>query len=158
MIDSDGAKSTTILVDHTVYFRGDLKTIVAYKFSPKHPTAIVGRWISIGATSKYYAGASASLTLASDFLKVNLLGPLTEGSDVAIDGIQAVPIYGQVKSSNGTQTAKATIYVTASGTTLPVEFHATTGAVDETINWSQWGRRVTIDAPHSAIPIAKLPS
>jgi len=156
-IVSDGAHSTTILVDKTVYLRGDLKTITSYYHLPtKHPASIAGHWISVASTSKAYKSTSTSVTLSSDFGHVNLVGPLTEGSATTLRGVRVIPINGTVKSGSGTVTATGTFYVTAAGTTLPVEFRVTSGKISETITWSEWGRAITIAAPAPSTPLSVI--
>jgi hypothetical protein len=155
IIDSDGAKSTTIVLDNTAYIRGDLKAIVSYfRFSTRHPKAIADRWISLSSTNAGFANVSASMTLASDFHQIGILGPLTEDPKATLDGLRVVPIKGHVKTSKGT--AAAILYVTATGTILPIEFHVTSGKISQTIVWSEWGRTVTIVAPGTSIPITSI--
>jgi hypothetical protein len=157
LIVSDGARSTTLLVDHTVYLRGDAKAVVSYYHLPKHPRSYAGKWISISSKNRAYVSTSTGVTLASDFSHIKLLGPFSEGSVVTIDGVRAVPINAHVTpTANSSATAVVTLYVTASGLTLPVEFHAVSGKIIETITWSGWGHKVTIVAPRTSIPLAKV--
>jgi hypothetical protein len=156
LIESDGARSTTLLVDHTVYLRGDAKAVVSYYHLPKHPLSYAGKWISVSSTSRAYVSTSTGVTLASDFNHIKLLGPFSEGSVVTIDGVRVVPINAHVTPTANSVTAVVTLYVTASGPTLPVEFHAVSGKITEMITWSGWGHKVTIVAPHTSIPLAKV--
>ncbi len=156
LIVSDGARSTTLLVDHTVYLRGDAKAVVSYYHLPKHPRSYAGKWISISSKSRAYVSTSTGATLVSDFDHIKLLGPFSEGSVVTIDGVRAVPIIAHVTPTANSVTAVVTLYVTASGPTLPVEFHAVSGQITETITWSGWGHKVTIVAPHTSIPLATV--
>ena len=49
-----------------------------------------------------------------------------------------------------------TMYVTATGTTLPVAIEAVSGSRSSRMSWSAWGAHLHIVAPTDAVPIKTI--
>jgi hypothetical protein len=156
VIAIDGSHSTVIVLHDMAYIKGNEKAIVDYFQIPtKHPAAAAGKWISLAPTDGGYAAVSSAVTIASDFGSVTILGPLREGAVVTLGGHKVLPIIGHVKGSSGS-TVPATLYVTTSGTVLPVEFHVSKGSFSETTSWSDWGESIVLVTPAPSTPIARI--
>ena len=154
----DGAHATVILTNDEAFIKGDEKAIVHYFQLPtKTPTKWANRWIAIKATDGGFASVSSSVTLTGDFKQFSLPGPLTKGAVVTLDGQRVIPIRASEKSPSG-KAVPVTIYVTASGTVLPVSFTVSTGSLTTSVDWSDWGKSVVLVAPSPTTPIASVVS
>lgn len=155
-IDVDGALSTTEVVGGDVYLRGDKRAVVSYFEIPtKDPQAIANKWISITPSEPGFSTVSAAVTLSSDFTQVRPLGPFHKGKESRVNGIQVVPIYGHVRGPSGVL-EPTTLYVTVSGTVLPIEYTLSYKRESFVTKWSDWGQSFTIVAPKTSISISAI--
>jgi len=155
-IDYNGARSTTEVVGGEVYFRGDQEAIVSYFEIPtKDPQAIANRWISITVGEPGFSTVSAAVTLSSDFSQVKPLGPFHKGRQSKLFGLEVVPISAHLHGPAGVS-VPITLYVTTSGTVLPVEYSVSYKGESSITKWISWGQRFTIVAPASSIPITDI--
>jgi hypothetical protein len=158
VIDSDGAQSTVLVLNHVAYINGDATSIATYfQLQTSNPQEFAGQWISIPPSeSQYFSAVSASVTLASDFHNVSFLGPFTARPETSLQGVKVIPVVGHVAGLNGEKGVPATLDVTANGRTLPVKLSATDGNTSENVKWSKWGEPVTLPLPGQTIPISKV--
>jgi len=123
-IDSDGAQSTVLVLNGMAYINGDVTALTRYfGLQTSNPQGLAGKWISIQPTDQNYSAVSAAVTLKSDFSNV-ISGPFTKGRAVAIDGTNLIPLHGFVQGPSGARTIPASLYVTQTGTVLPVRLQA----------------------------------
>jgi hypothetical protein len=152
-----GSIASIIVLPNAAYVKGNKKAVVSFfGITTKHPGTLAGKWIKIASSNSAYATLSAAATLVKHFEEYTVLAPLTEGSDVTIDGQKALPINGHINGPNNTS-LKATMYVTTTGVVLPIELLIKEGADVSTTSWSAWGHAVAIVAPKTSIPFAKVP-
>ena len=114
------------------------------------------KWLSVTPDDSGYLNPSSAVTLTSDFSEVIIKGPLRKGSVTVVDGRKVVAIIGHDPASPGSKAALATLYVTAIGEVLPVEFHTSNTKNTDTTKWSDWGHRVALMAPTGAIPLVNV--
>ena len=139
VIDADGARSTVMVLGGTAYINGDASAVADYFGIPtSDPAALAGKWITVPHTDPDFSTVSASVTLQSDFHDVAFSGPYSALADTTVDGVAVVPITGRIPGPNSNSSTRATLYVTVTGTRLPVELTATTGKTVETAHWSAW--------------------
>jgi hypothetical protein len=156
-IVADGSIASVIVLPGIAYIRGNEKAVVHFFGIPtSHPKAIAGKWVSISSSTTGFATVTSAVTLASDFHEYKILGPLTEGSDVTLLGQKVLPISGFVAGPSN-KSIPATLYVTTTGTVLPVELSLSGGNLKSTTVWTAWGHTVEIVAPKPSIPISKIP-
>lgn len=145
----DGSTTTVVVVDGEAFIRGDATSIVHFFEVPtSDPGGAANKWLSIPRSVPAYKSVASSVTLASDFSQTFFGGPYTRGPEETLHGVRVIPIHGFVSKT------RATLYVTARGTVLPVELYVVHGAVHSRTEWSGWGRPVAIRPPTLAIPIA----
>jgi len=158
VIDSDGARSTVLVINNMAYINGDTAAIANYfQLQTSNPQEFAGQWISIPPSeTSYFSAVSASVTLASDFHNVSFGGPFTERPETALQGVEVHPIVGHVSGPNGGKDVPATLYVASTGRTLPMELSASDGKFSETVKWSRWGELVTLPLPSQTIPISTV--
>jgi hypothetical protein len=152
-VDDAGAIANILLVGGVAYIEGNELAITHYFGIPsKHPKQIAGKWISIQSNDEGYTQVSGSVTLKDDFSQYTLGGKVTKGKDVELDGQKAMPLYGTV---GGKSAIPATLYVTTTGTILPIEISVKDGATTSVIQWDSWGVAVQLTKPATSIPLSK---
>jgi len=157
-IDANGGRSVVIVTGGHAYFRGDATALASYyRFPIAVAREYAGKWISIAPGDAGFGQVSGAVTLASDFSQIAITGPLTARPVTMPDGRRAVAISGTAKGLTGTP-LRATLDVTATDTTLPLEFREGNGSVSELVTWSRWGQPVAFSAPSGATPISDLGS
>jgi hypothetical protein len=150
----NGSHAAIIVLPDTAYVKGDKTAITSFfGIKTKHPATLAGKWIAIKSSNAAYATLSAAATLVKHFAEYTVIGPLSEGSDVTIDGQKALPISGHIAGQNKTS-IKATMYVTTSGVVLPIELLIKEGTAISTTTWSGWGHAVKILAPATSVPFS----
>lgn len=149
----DGSIASVIVLPTSAYIRGNAKAVADYfGLTKKDPGKLAGKWISLKSTDNGYASLRTPVTIKSDFQSYSLLGPLTEGSDTTIDGQEVLPINGFVTGPTKAE-IPATVYVTTTGTVLPVEFLIATGSIKSKEIWNGWNHAIALAAPSPSIPI-----
>ena len=158
VINSNGAHSTVLAINNMAYIDADAASIASYFQLPTStPQQFAGQWLSIPPTaSSYFNAVSASVTLASDFHNVTFAGPFSAQSESSHHGVKVIPIEGHVAGPNGSTMIPATLYVTATGRTLPVELSASKGQISETVEWTHWGQPVSLAVPSTTVPISTV--
>ncbi len=156
VIDSDGARSTVLVLNGMAYISGDATALTQYfGLQISNPAGLAGRWISIRPIDQNYSAVSAAVTLKSDFANF-IVGPFSKGPTAVIDGTNLTPLHGFVQRSTAATKDPATLYVTQIGTILPVRLQASNSGATETVTWSKWGHPVVLVRPTSSIPISTV--
>jgi hypothetical protein len=151
VIDSNGAHATVLVVGGNAYISADVRAIATYfDISTTDPQKYANRWLEVTSSSPGFSTVSDAVTLTSDFGHVALTGNLIEGRTQVVDGHKVVPISGHIAATPQTPAANGTLYVTTTGTVLPVEFRLAGKGLKSTTSWSKWGHPVQIAAPRSA--------
>ncbi len=154
IIRTDGAQAQVILVNGIAYIEANAKGVANYfELSTTDPQKLAGRWFSVTSNDAGYSTYVTAVTLESDFSQIQLSGPLTSGGRTTIDGHSVLPVYGYVAGASKGSKVRATLYVTATGKTLPIEFAVSSKAVHETIIWSDWSHPVYLTVPGGSVPI-----
>ena len=152
----NGAHAEVIIVHKVAYIKGDSKAVINYfQLTKTDPAKYANKWLSITSSSSGYANVSQSVTLKSDFDTWKIPGKLTEGKATTVDGKSVIPIKGKVTLSASSPSVSVTLYVSASGKTLPVEIVLTSTSETEVVQWSKWGSPVSLSAPSKSTPVAK---
>jgi hypothetical protein len=151
VIESNGAHATVLVVGGNAYIYGDVKAIATYfDISTIDPQKYANRWLEVTSSSPGFSTVSDAVTLASDFGHVALAGNLKEGRSQLVDGHRVVPVTGRIATTPQTPAANGTLYITTTGTVLPVQFRLAGKGLQSTTSWSKWGHPVQITAPRSA--------
>jgi hypothetical protein len=152
----NGAHAEVIIVHKVAYIKGDSKAVVNYfQLTKTDPAKYANKWLSITSSNTGYANVSQSVTLKSDFDTWKIPGTLSEGKKTTVNGKSVIPITGKVTMTASAPAVSVTLYVTASGKTLPVEIVLKSTTENETVKWSKWGSPVSLAAPSKFTPIAK---
>ena len=156
VIDVNGAHAEVIVINKVAYIKGNAKAVVNYfQLTKTDPGKYDNKWLSIPSSSTGYANVSQSVTLKSDFDTWKIPGKLHEEKVTTVNGESVIPISGQVTMSVSSPTVSVTLYVTATGKTLPVEVVLKSSSETEIVKWSKWGKSVSIEVPAKFTPIAK---
>jgi hypothetical protein len=154
IIRADGAKAEVVLVNDIAYIKANAKGVANYfGLTTSDPQQLAGKWLSVTPTDAGYGTYTAAVTLQSDFSQLQLVGPYASGARTTIDHQSVIPVHGYVVSSSKGAKTPATLYVTATGKTLPIEFVVSTKAVHETEVWSAWSHPVYLSTPSNSEPI-----
>lgn len=94
---------------------------------------------------------TSGVTLSSAIDQIIPTGRLTKETVGAVQGRQVVAVHGQIANS-----PPGTLYVSATGSPLPVEETAGDSSGTETVTFSNWGESVSLSAPATSVPIASL--
>jgi len=159
-----GERAHVLVVGATAYFSGNQAALTGYFGLPASVAHAVGnRWVSVPSSSSGYAQVAANVTLAGALKALTPPGALTETAPTRVDGQAVVGIRGTLGSAEG-KDASDILYVTSSGTPLPVAVSASSKggggvqAFTSTITLSSWGEHVALRAPTNVISASKLQS
>jgi hypothetical protein len=156
VIDAGGGHSVVIVAGGRAYFRGDAAALAGYyQFPVAVAREYAGKWMSLGPGDTGYAQVSGAVTLASDFNQIAIHGPVAARPVTMPDGRRAIAIAGTANGPTGTR-APATLFVTATGSTLPIALREGNPQASQTEAWSRWGQPVAFSAPAGATPISGL--
>jgi hypothetical protein len=151
------------LVNKIVYFKGDTYGLEEYlgmpaTLAPKYSE----KWIFFSPATKDYSAIEKSMTLDAAVSQISLSGPYATGtSTVAGQAAETVTGTTASLSSKGNK-GKATLYVAASGTPLPIRYvgkgkqkkQKETG----TVTFSNWGKKVNPVTPQGAVAASSIAS
>jgi hypothetical protein len=156
-IDVDGAHATVVVRNGNAFLRGNAKALADYfQLFTTHPQVYAGKWISVPRNDSGYSNVTSAVTLKSDFDELAIDGPFREGDISMLDGRPVVPIFGHERQSAGSPPVSVTLYVTATGEALPIEFHASNGRDSLTTTWTNWGRPAPLPSPTHPILISSI--
>jgi hypothetical protein len=154
VIDDNGGHLTVVITGGVAYVQGDAKALARDLGAPSHDAVqLAGQWLSIPPTFPAFGSVSAAVTLKSDFRATRLTGSLTTGKVVRIGGTPAIPITGLFPGAPHHERITATLYVSAAGQPLPLEYRASQGGITHQTRWTDWGRPVLLSAPSDAISL-----
>src|SRR5207302_11448119 len=115
------------------------------------PVPARGVWYRLAPGDAGYGTVTDAVTLSSLLRETTAAGPFTVLPVTQRDGLSVVGVRG---SGTGNMPAKAvvTVWVTATGATLPVEYDATDGRVSLTTTFSHWGQKGQVARPSNVKP------
>jgi hypothetical protein len=127
-----------------------------FKLSATTAHQYANEWLRLPSSNAHYAAASAGATLTSHFGALQFSGPVTWGPVGTLSGVRVRAITGTIPATTVSPKYQATLYVTTSGTVLPVGLREVSGTTDVTVEWSNWGHAYAISVPSRAItfPVA----
>lgn len=149
-------------VDRVVYFQGDKVGLEVYlgmpsTLAPKY----AGKWISFSPSTQDYSAIAKSMTLSTALSQISVDKPFGGGRDSTVDGEPAVDVTGTTTtfSSKGNH-GKATLYVSATGTLLPIRYVGT-GREDKQretgqVTFSDWDAKVKPVKPSSSVAASSI--
>jgi hypothetical protein len=153
-IRSDSARAKVILINGVAYIEANAAGVTNYfDFTTADPAQLAGRWFTLTKSSTGYATVTDAVTLTSDFDQLGIVGPYTAGKQTVVGHQKVIPVHGFVPGASKGPSAPITLYVTATGTTLPVKFSASTKSVTDTVVWSGWGKSVHLVPPGNSKPL-----
>lgn len=150
------------VVGRTGYLRGNrtgLQNILALTAAQSRKYA--GRWLSFPLSNSTYAQFVGGLLRSQVATELGFSGPFTFARHATVNGQHAVGIKGSVSTANGGSVPEI-LYVPSTGKPLPIEEVTDPGAkahsssVHGTVNFSNWGERVTVSAPAHPVALSKL--
>ena len=148
VIDDNGGHMTVLVVEGLAYVQGDSRALERDLGAPSVDAArLAGQWLSIPSTNQLFSEVSDAVTMKSDFSQARLIGPLSTGREVRIGGTPAIPITGTVPGGPRGQHVTGTLYVSAGGKSLPLEFHISSGGIRDETRWTSWGARFSSTPP-----------
>ncbi len=133
-------------------------------FTPKSASIYAGQWISDPSTDvTNYENLSQGVTLQSTLDNVVPTGtpatPLAFTKASTFDGKSVVGVSGAIPSGTGPAGTEV-MYVSTAAPYLPVGevTHITINAKsgEETVRYSDWGKRISVTAPANAIPFSSV--
>jgi hypothetical protein len=156
---SGGEHAIVLVVGKVTYVQGNKAALTGiFGFPAATATRLVNRWISFRPGDTGYQQVTSGVTLAGLVSELELTGPLTIKAPGTVAGQSVVGVHGTVPASVGAPAgSKATLYVAASGRTLPVSYQIDRAdSLRLTVTFSRWGEPVHITAPPRAIPVTSI--
>jgi hypothetical protein len=154
VIRSDAARAQVVLIKGVAYIEGNAAGVSDYFGITKvHPARLAGKWLSLTTKDAEYATITTAVTLKSDFSEIQVMGPYTAGRQTIVDGQKVIPVHGFASGTQGAIAAPVTVYVAATGKTLPVEFTASSARAQQSTVWSDWGKPVPLTIPAHFQPV-----
>ncbi|HEV3268983.1 MAG TPA: hypothetical protein VGZ68_11340 [Acidimicrobiales bacterium] len=151
---SHGGASTLIAFSqrNTLYVHANSAALSrTYKLSATSAQRYANEWLRLPSSNARYAAASAGTTLASRFGALQFSGTVSWGQVGTISGVRVRALTGTIAATSSSPKYQATLYVTTSGTVLPVGLREVSGTTDVTVEWSNWGHAYAIQVPAPAV-------
>jgi hypothetical protein len=126
-----------------------------FKMSSTNAANYSQKWMLLRSTNALYDQAVSATTLASDFSHVQMTGTLEMSPVGTLSGVAVRSISGVIPAMNGSPKFQATIYVTATGKSLPLGLRESSGKLSITVMWVKWGVNPNVPAPTGAVPYPK---
>ncbi len=149
-----------ILVGSTGYVRGNevgLEKVLG--LTAAQSSTYANKWLSFPTSNTALAELVTGLRDTDIPAELKMSGPYTFGSSKTINGQVTKAINGTAATSSGTK-VRIILYVTTSGTPLPVEEITNPSAKSSTINgsvtFSGWGEDTHPKAPTKSVPLVPL--
>lgn len=159
---SNGVHAQVIAFDQKkiMYIRANALGISTFfGISKTQPGQYANKWLIVRPDNTNYTTVAADTTLKSDFeSQLTSYGKVSEGGLVTLEGERVRPLTWTIPKSKSYPATSATLYVTASGATLPIELSETSKGGDFVVRWSKWGEAVTLVAPQGAQPMPISPT
>jgi len=151
---SGGVQVTTLVVGSTAYVKANQVGLANLFQSPIDiAQRFANQWLSFGQSSQAYKPIAQSVTLSSLLTEVTPTGLVSKLAPSIVDGQSVIGIGGELPGG-----LPGTLYVSASGSPLPVEEVSHTQSGTTTAIFSDWGSPVHIAAPSGAIPANTIPT
>ncbi len=152
-VEIDGATSTVMLRDATVYLQGSAQALEQNGFPATPAGQLAGHWLSYGRSDQGYHTLAEGLTLGSVVSEIAFKGPVSVTGRRTIGGQQVIGLRGLSRAFTG---VTQTVYVALDGPPLPVQVITDDHNQRSVLTFSHWGDPVTVTAPSPVIPIASL--
>jgi hypothetical protein len=150
----NGGHDTLVAFDskHRLYEIANAKGLLDFQIT-SNVGQYANKWMQETPSDPGYTFDAFATTLSTDFHQYTPLGHLRLGPVVLMHGERVRAITGDAPRmwSQLAPTAKATMYVSASGPVLPVSFTVAIPQFPLRVTWSHWGRPVKLVAPASFI-------
>jgi hypothetical protein len=159
----DQGNATLLVVPGSAYLKGDPAFLENdLGLSASVASAYSGKWISFESSDADYGAVIAGDTLGSALSDATPQGRLTLTPVRKVDGYSVLGVVGGIGAALTKQgaTGSEVLYVSTSSPYLPVEFvqsetyegHSDTVA----LKFSNWGEKVSVQAPDGAIPFSSI--
>ena len=151
VITAGGAQVTAIVVDGTAYVNANqLAMFEMFQSSASVSQQFAGKWLSFPSDDQAHNQISPTLTIGSLLQRITPTGPLTKLARTTVNGQSVIGIRGDLPGGGS-----GTLYISATGSPLPVEEVGETSGGDTTSIFSGWGEPVHPTPPSGAVPGSK---
>ncbi len=141
-------KTTELQVGTTAYFQANASALSStLGFGSSVAQQIADKWVSIPQGEPNYSGLTNGLTLPSLLAELPQSGPLGKTKLSTVEGQEVIGVTGTFSG------AQETLYISATGSPIPVEIRSSGKGVTQVVTFSKWGTPVTITAPTNAIQL-----
>lgn len=143
---------SSLAVAGTLYVeanQGALTSILRVPATAAHQLA--GKWLSFPSTSAVYGTLVKNLTTGQLLQQMTPTGTVTKTAPTVVDGVRVVGLQGELPGG-----FTGTLYVSSTGSPLPVEEVFTTPVGPTTTMFSDWGESVDVTPPTDAVPGASV--
>ena len=106
-----------------------------------------GKWLAFSSGGQVYDAAAQTVTLSSLLQQVLPTGSISKLAPTRVNGRSVVGLVGALPGG-----FRGTLYVSTSGSPLPVQETLNTPTGRTTVTFSDWGEPVNVTAPTGAIP------
>jgi hypothetical protein len=156
--------ATILLINGVDYVQADAEALqVFFQASLQQAARAAGRWISLRPGEKLgastYDDVTAGITLSSVAQELQLGRPLTKAAPATVAGQPVIGVQAPLPASDDLPGAKLVLYVTDNAALRPVRYELVGGgSTTNEFSFSQWGEKLTLTAPPSAVPASALSS
>ena len=148
VITSGGAQVTVILVGETAYVNANqLALSTLFQGSAGVSRRFADKWLSFPSSGKDYKQIAQTLTLGSLLQQVTPTGTIVKLAPSVVDGRSVIGFRGELPGG-----LVGTLYVSATGSPLPVELVSNGSGAVTTSTFSAWGAPAKVVAPAGATP------
>lgn len=137
------AQAEARVIGHTTYYTGNSSAIHDLMQLPAASVPPHGVWYRLSPGDAHYKTISEGVTLASSFEQIKMDGPFTVLPVATHNGVAAVGVRGQ----DHVDSIPVTLWVAATGPSLPVEYDTAMGAVSMRATFNDWGKAVKVHKP-----------
>ena len=148
VITTDGARVTVIVVDGTAYVNAN-QLAMATMFQDSSPVSqqFADKWLSFPSSGQDYTQIANTLTLGSLLKQVTPTGHLGKIGPAVVNGKSVIGLRGELPGG-----LSGTLYISVTGSPLPVEEVSRTSNSVTTSIFGEWGEPVKVTPPSGAIP------
>jgi hypothetical protein len=137
---SEGVKGSVKYVLHNrLYFEGNAFGLEQdLRFKTKYATKEANRWLSASASSSYFVDQVGLLTVSGVAGSLDLVGATdTVLPETTVNGLSVIPVE-EMASEKGEKFSQ-TVYLRATGRTLPVQIIEEIDGLEAVLTFSDWG-------------------
>ncbi len=109
------------------------------------------KWLSFSSGSHPYQAISQTLTLSTLLQEVMPTEGISTVAPTVINGQPTIGLRGELPGK-----FMSTLYISTTGSPLPVESVTTTPAGTTTAMFSEWGEAVNVTAPPAAVSVSSI--